>query len=138
MLHKWRSLQYWFFRNLSKRMSVLSGLTKSKQKVPARCLYNATIKTLDYTTFHITYWSNAGRWNNLGMHAVKGGHNLPLLVGIRLTDLSNIGGIRLWQYWLWSFQGKDSKLERFFCYKSTSSELVKCNHWILWIGVIEV
>ena len=35
------------------RTDVLSGLTKSKQKVPARCLYDATIKTLDESTFHI-------------------------------------------------------------------------------------
>ena len=36
-------------------------------------------------------WSNAGRWKNLGLSAVKDGQNLPL-VGIRLTHLPKIGG----------------------------------------------
>ena len=39
----------------------------------------------------------------------------------------------LWQYRLWSFQGRDTKLERFLSKKST---VVKWNYWILRIGVM--
>ena len=37
--------------------------------------------------------TDAGRWNFLGVPAVKGGQSMPPpLVGIGLTDLPNIGG----------------------------------------------
>jgi len=41
----------------------------------------------------------------------------------------------IWQYRLWSFQWRDTKLERFLA-TNQLSYVVKCNHWIMWIGLM--
>ena len=40
----------------------------------------------------------------------------------------------LWQYLLWSFQVRDTKLERFL----VGNRISKVNCWILWIGVVSI
>ena len=57
---------------------------------------NTTQRCVLWKTWSIWWqllnFSDTGRWKILGVLVVKGGQNLPPLVGIGLTDLQNIAG----------------------------------------------